>query len=441
MVGKTDLSYTYAQTVRGDRPYNLFHGTVEVKPLSANTSKIVYTVVYDNSMLRDDAARERDKASQIVTYTRAIQNMKILAEGGTLSVSMDVDSLRAKGLQVGLQEAPGRIPVFYVPATKMRALAFQASLQAAVQWYEEQLNVSVPMTLFVLDAPARKILGVRDGAHSFWGRRPALIFMDEGRVQGNSTPGADPSHAVGGLLVDQALLFHEAGHVLAEGGLQLHFPNNGAASEFIAQLFGIAYVQAERRDLDFTPGRFVWARDETPRYTAWTDFESLPYDPREPSRYWFQVQLSRVAYDMMRNQTFASLIKGFQKEFPPGVAPPVHPDDIKAVLKRISPQLDLTDSLLGPTTITAARTITCEESKPTNRLSVLVVRNDRTDPITVRAVGQVPVPVSMFGRNDESITIGPRSKGWLARMGVIYRLPDGSCVTVRDEPTIAIVTP
>jgi hypothetical protein len=153
------------------------------------------------------------------------------------------------------------------------------------------------------------------------------------------------------------------------------------------------------------------------------------------------VQLSRVAYDMMRNQTFASLIKGFQKEFPPGVAPPVHPDDIKAVLKRISPQLDLTDSLLGPTTITAARTITCEESKPTNRLSVLVVRNDRTDPITVRAVGQVPVPVSMFGRNDESITIGPRSKGWLARMGVIYRLPDGSCVTVRDEPTIAIVTP
>jgi hypothetical protein len=35
-------------------------------------------------MLTDDAAREKDKASRTATFTRALQNMKILAEGGTL---------------------------------------------------------------------------------------------------------------------------------------------------------------------------------------------------------------------------------------------------------------------------------------------------------------------------------------------------------------------
>ena len=35
-------------------------------------------------MLADDAARERDKAAKTTQFTRALQNMKILAEGGTL---------------------------------------------------------------------------------------------------------------------------------------------------------------------------------------------------------------------------------------------------------------------------------------------------------------------------------------------------------------------
>ena len=84
LVGKTLYSYTYTQTPRNGRPYNLYHGTVEVRPLTDKTSKIVYTLVYDNSMLPDDAAREKDKASRTATFQRAIQNMKTLAEGGTL---------------------------------------------------------------------------------------------------------------------------------------------------------------------------------------------------------------------------------------------------------------------------------------------------------------------------------------------------------------------
>jgi hypothetical protein len=84
LVGKTDLSYTYTQTVREGRPYNLYHGTLEARPVTATTSKLVYNLFFDNSMLADDAARERDRAQKTAQFNAALQNMKILAEGGTL---------------------------------------------------------------------------------------------------------------------------------------------------------------------------------------------------------------------------------------------------------------------------------------------------------------------------------------------------------------------
>jgi hypothetical protein len=64
LVGKTQYSYTYTQTVRAGRPYNLYHGTLEVRPVTDKTSKIIYTLMYDNSMLADDAAREKDKVGR-----------------------------------------------------------------------------------------------------------------------------------------------------------------------------------------------------------------------------------------------------------------------------------------------------------------------------------------------------------------------------------------
>ena len=84
LVGKTELSYTYTQPVRNGRPYNLYHGTLEARPVTATTSKLVYTLMWDNSMLADDAARERDKTQRQTQFTRALNNMKVLAEGGVL---------------------------------------------------------------------------------------------------------------------------------------------------------------------------------------------------------------------------------------------------------------------------------------------------------------------------------------------------------------------
>jgi hypothetical protein len=84
LVGKTELSYTYTQTVRDGRPYNLYHGTLEARPVTATTSKLVYTLFFDNSMLADDATRAADRARRVTQFTAALENMKILAEGGTL---------------------------------------------------------------------------------------------------------------------------------------------------------------------------------------------------------------------------------------------------------------------------------------------------------------------------------------------------------------------
>jgi hypothetical protein len=84
LVAKTAMSYTYTQPVREGVRYNLYHGTVEAVPVSATTSKLVYTLVFDNSMLADDAARERDIQQRTAQFTRALNNMKTLAEGGTI---------------------------------------------------------------------------------------------------------------------------------------------------------------------------------------------------------------------------------------------------------------------------------------------------------------------------------------------------------------------
>ena len=84
LVGRTELSYTYTQPVREGRPYNLYHGTLEARPVTATTSKLVYTLFFDNSMLADNAARDADRTRRTAQFTQALENMKILAEGGTL---------------------------------------------------------------------------------------------------------------------------------------------------------------------------------------------------------------------------------------------------------------------------------------------------------------------------------------------------------------------
>lgn len=84
MVGKTKYSYTYAQAPRQGVTYNLYHATLEVVPVTAKTSRLEYSFLYDNSMLTDDAARDTEIATRKMRFTGFLKNMKTLSEGGKL---------------------------------------------------------------------------------------------------------------------------------------------------------------------------------------------------------------------------------------------------------------------------------------------------------------------------------------------------------------------
>lgn len=84
LVAKTKYSYTYTQPVREGVVYNMYHGTLEAVPLTAKTTQLNYTLVFDNSMLADDAARTKDLENRRARFTKMLENMKTLAEGGTL---------------------------------------------------------------------------------------------------------------------------------------------------------------------------------------------------------------------------------------------------------------------------------------------------------------------------------------------------------------------
>ena len=82
LVAQTELSYGYTQPAVEGQFYNLYHGFMEARPVTAATSKILYTLVYDVSNLPDQAAKDADIARRRGMFENALGNMKALAEGG-----------------------------------------------------------------------------------------------------------------------------------------------------------------------------------------------------------------------------------------------------------------------------------------------------------------------------------------------------------------------
>ena len=81
LTAKTDLSYGYTQPAKEGRFYDLYHGFMEAKPVTATTSKIVYTLMYDVSNLADQAAKDADVKRRRTQFEAALANMKKMAEG------------------------------------------------------------------------------------------------------------------------------------------------------------------------------------------------------------------------------------------------------------------------------------------------------------------------------------------------------------------------
>jgi hypothetical protein len=81
LIAATDLSYGYTQPANEGAFYNLYHGFMEAKPVTEQTSKMLYTIVYDVSDMPDQAAKDADIARRRGNFESALKNVKALAEG------------------------------------------------------------------------------------------------------------------------------------------------------------------------------------------------------------------------------------------------------------------------------------------------------------------------------------------------------------------------
>lgn len=75
IVARTPMSYTYADP---NQPI-LYHGTVEVRPVDKATSKIVYTLFYDQASIKpEDRAANTERRGKM--FAGVLATMKAVAE-------------------------------------------------------------------------------------------------------------------------------------------------------------------------------------------------------------------------------------------------------------------------------------------------------------------------------------------------------------------------
>jgi hypothetical protein len=80
LVGQTELSYGYTQPAKTGEFYNLYHGFMEARPVTKTSSKIIYTLLLDESDKPDQAAKDADIARRRAMFEGALRTMKTIAE-------------------------------------------------------------------------------------------------------------------------------------------------------------------------------------------------------------------------------------------------------------------------------------------------------------------------------------------------------------------------
>lgn len=80
IVGQGLRSTTYLQTV-GSMAVANYHGTLSVEPVTETTSRIVYTLIWDEDALEPDR-REPSRTNFTAAFQGALETMKTLVEGG-----------------------------------------------------------------------------------------------------------------------------------------------------------------------------------------------------------------------------------------------------------------------------------------------------------------------------------------------------------------------
>jgi len=333
--------------------------------------------------------------------------------------------------ELGLPEAPGSMPVIYVASAKERALRFQKSLEAAQSWYEKQLKVRVPIVLAVLDPETRqKISDPMIIPHNFvWGMPGAaqgVVVIPANGGAPSAVPAVHPE-----FLLHEPAAFHEVGHIIA---YRLNIRSgNQFVNELVAQMFAVAYMKAERPDLNWVLDNLRDGRttQTAPRYTSLADLDYLYTAVGDANYVWFQqAGLGRLAYFLVIDQSFPAVIEKLQKAFPTADAKQETIEDISRHLEGIRPGfLKEAGSLAGPTTIPSISPSACPELTKGGGRSYLVVRNNTADSLAL---------TNLDGPNSLSIP----AHSWRTlnvRVGALLKLRDGTCLVARDEPSLAVI--
>ena len=80
LVAQTELSYGYAIPAVEGRFYDMYHGFMEARPTGPDSSKMLYTLMWDQSNLADQAAKDADIERRRSSFQKAIETMKEIAE-------------------------------------------------------------------------------------------------------------------------------------------------------------------------------------------------------------------------------------------------------------------------------------------------------------------------------------------------------------------------
>ena len=328
--------------------------------------------------------------------------------------------------KLGLPEAPGSVPAIYVASAKDRALRLQKALEPAHSWYEKQLHVQVPIVLALLDPEERQKVSDRVAIpHSFVARGgPGLIVIPA------SPTGPPPAGHEEGFLQHEPTQFHEDGHILAD---QLKiWSGNSWVNELVAQMFSVAYIRAERPDLNWVIDELFRTRaaETPPRYTSLADLDYLYSGVGDTNYVWFQqAGLGRLADFLVTDQSFPAVIEKLQKAFPAAEPKQETLEEISAHLEAIRPGfLKEAGSFAGPTTIPRIMPSACPAMTKGSGQTYIVVRNDTDNLLTV---------TTLDGRS-----LRVRAHSWQSLqvpVGTSFKLPDGTCLVARDEPALAII--
>ena len=125
------------------------------------------------------------------------------------SIAQPPDHTLTKLRGLHLPKGEGRTPLTYAPAVEQRARQYQKALQGAHEWYEERLQLRLPITLAVLDRETFERLSRPPMPYSQF--NPGLVVLPSHLENVTSLRPPEVDFA----LVNEAVAFHEAGHIFA----------------------------------------------------------------------------------------------------------------------------------------------------------------------------------------------------------------------------------